>query len=383
MRPCGRLSGRGAAGRTVRCRRRHGPGVWRALAAAAALGLAMAWAGAARAGSPTPALSTQGVVTLLARRHQWIWSTSPDALQVREVRTVDESARLVWVAAREDSRQAGTVRHAFGLLSAVGGRDVFVDLTPLVDATYPVYTVMAVELGHAGPTAFAVGAPSAPGKPQAALYLFDPARVGGNPAAVRILAVSGDLITLDRGPDGELRVQVGVYDFGERVPAILVVSDSARLDPVGRPARAVAVTMYRWDQGRRTFVEQASPPKLTPFGVAEAFIAAVRRGDMPQALALTTAEWRRVMGVDTPERLRAYLQATRPHLLRSTGPFRFLGGTAGREAASILFSDPDGRIYRIRLRLVQGQAGELMVVPGAAAPELQGPWQVDGLDGGS
>lgn len=347
--------------------------------------MAVALAGSARAGSAGQELSTQAVVTLLARRQEWIWKVPPDALQMREVRTGDGAARLVWVAGREDQAGGGAVHHAFALLSRQGdgGRDVFVDLTGLIDTAYPVYTVAAVELVPGGPTAFAVGAPSAPGKPQAALYLFDPARAGGDPSSVRILAVSGDLITVDREPSGELRVQVGAYDFGERVPAVFVVSDSARLDPVGRPARAVAVTTYRWDQGRRAFTVQASPPELTPFGVAEAFVAAVRRGDMQQALALTTAEWRRVMGVDTPERLRAYLQATRPHLLLSPGPFRFLGGTAGREAASILFSDPDGRIYRIRLRLVQDQAGELMVVPGGAAPELRGPWQVDGLDGGS
>lgn len=387
MKPCGRLpdSGRRGGGST-HCGRRPGARATRALGWAVVFVCAAVVLGdPVKAGSAGAELSTQGVVTLLARRHEWIWKVPPDALQVREARTSDGAARLVWVAARQQQAQGGVVRHAFALLSrqGAGGRDVFVDLTPLIDTGYPVYTVAAVELVPGGPAAFAVGAPSAPGKPQAALYLFDPAKAEGDASSVRILAASGDLITVDRETGGELRVQVGVYDFGERVPAVFVVSDSARLDPVGRPARAVAVTSYRWDAGRQAFTVQASPPELTPFGVAEAFVAAVRRGDMQQALALTTAEWRRVMGVDTAERLRAYLQATRPHLLLSPGPFRFLGGTAGREAASILFTDPEGRVYRIRLRLVQGQAGELMVVPGAAVPELRGPWQVDGLDGGS
>lgn len=354
--------------------------------AALAAGLVAAVAGCAAAGAAGTELSTQGVVTLLARRHDWIWKVPPDELQVREVRTADGSARLVWVAAAQEGGAQGGARHAFGLLSRQGdgGRDVFVDLTPLVDTGYPVYTVASLELAPGGPVAFAVGAPSAAAKPQAALYLFDPARAGAaESASVRLLAATGDIITVDREATGELRVRVGVFDFGERVPAVFVVSDSARLDPLGRPARAVAVTTYTWDRRRRAFSVQASPPELTPFGVAEAMVAAVRRGDMQQALSLTTAEWRRVMGVETPESLRAYLEATRPHLLLSPGPFRFLGGTAGREAASVLFTDPDGRIYRIRLRLVQGPAEDLMVVPGAAGPELWGRWQVDGLDGGS
>ena len=369
---------RGARGRDLGARAVLAVGAAAAVAFAAPAG---AWAGAAGGAE----LSTQGVVTLLARRYDWIWKVPPDRLQVREVRTADGAARLVWVSSGDAGAQGEGVRHAFGMLGrqAAGERDVFVDLTPLVDTGYPAYTIASLDLLPGGPSVFAVGAPSAASRPQAALYLFDPSRAGGEASSVRVLQATGDLITLDREPGGELRVQVGRYDFGERVPGVFVVSDSARLDPVGRPARAVAVTTYRWDPARRAFAVEASPPELTPFGVAEAFVAAVRRGDMQQALALTTAEWRRVMGVDTPERLRAYLQATRPHLLLSPGPFRFLGGTAGREAASILFTDPEGRIYRIRLRLVSGQAPELMVVQGAATPELRGPWQVDGLDGGS
>ncbi len=357
------------------------------LAALVATTMACIAPGAARAGATAPGsaeLSTQGVVTLLARRHEWIWRLPPDALQVREARSPDGSARLVWVAAPTE-QEPTPPRHAFGLLrrQSTGERDVFVDLTGLVDTGYPSYTVMPVDARPGGPVLFAVAAPSDADRPQAALYLFDPSRAGGEAGSVRVLAATGDLITVDRESGGILRVQVGVYDFGERVPAVFVVSDSARLDPVGRPARAVAVTTYRWEPQRGAFAVEASPPELTPFGVAEAFVAAVRRGDMQQALGLTTAEWRRVMGVETPERLRAYLQATRPHLLMSPGPFRFLGGSTGREAASILFADPDGRIYRIRLRLIRGQAPELLVMQGTMTAELRGPWQVDGLDGGS
>ncbi|HEY8425885.1 MAG TPA: hypothetical protein VIK73_07735 [Limnochordales bacterium] len=357
------------------------------LAAVVAAMIACIASGASGAAAATPGgaeLSTQGVVTLLARRHEWIWRLSPNDVQVREARSPDGSARLVWVSGRTKQDPTRAL-HAFGLLrrQPTGERDVFVDLTALVDTGYPSYTLMPVEALPGGPVFFAVAAPSDAERPQAALYLFDPSRAGGEASNVRVLAATGDLITMDRESGGNLRVQVGVFDFGERVPAVFVVSDSARLDPVGRPARAVAVTTYRWDPGRRAFAVEASPPELTPFGVAEAFVAAVRRGDMQQALALTTAEWRRVMGVETPQRLRAYLQATRPHLLMSPGPFRFLGGTTGREAASILFTDPDGRIYRIRLRLVRGQAPELLVMEGALTAELRGPWQVDGLDGGS
>lgn len=362
-------------GRTVR---------WAAALAVSVL-LGAGVTSAAETRPTVPEISTQGVVTLLARRYAWIWKVPPGKLRVEEVRANSDRARLVWVSGVPPDSGDGRIQHAFGMLAreAGGGRDLFTDLTPVIDTGYPAYTLATVDLVQGGPPAFAVGAPSAVDRPKASLYLLDPARSGAEGGRARLLAVSADLITLDRDQSGELRVQAGTYDFGETLPAVLEVSDSARLDPLGRPARAVAMTTYRWDPGRSAFSALQRAPELTPFGVAEAFVAAARRGDMEQALALTTAEWRRVMGVETPEQLKAYLQATRPYLLLSPGPFRFLGGTAGREAASILFTDPNGRIYRIRLRLVQGQASELMVVPGAAVPELRGPWQVDGLDGGS
>ncbi|MBE3597450.1 MAG: hypothetical protein IMX02_01100 [Limnochordaceae bacterium] len=329
-------------------------------------------------------LSTQGIVTLLARRQAWIWKVPPGSLRVEEVHSPDGSARLVWVSGAPKEPDQPVQRHAFAVMSRdpKGERDLFTDLTPVVDTGYPAYTLALIPLGPGEPSAFAIGAPSGAGKRMAALYVVVPGRTGAS-GGPPVLSIQADIITVDTDAQGYARIQAGTFDFGTEETSVLRVPESATLDPLGRPARAVTVTVYRWDRARSAFEAQPRAPELTPFGVAEAFVAAVGRGDMRYAFSLTTAEWRRVMGVQSEAQLRSYLQSTRPYLLMESGPYLFLGGSVGREAASILFSDRSGRIYRIRLRYMRQDESELLVLPGAAGPELKGPWQIDGLDGGS
>lgn len=353
------------------------------LALTLVMGLPAAGVPASAAAPPASALDamTQSLVSLLARRQSWIWDAAPGQLRIEDVRSPDDLARLAWV--RGPSSEGGAERHAFGLLmrSRADNREYFVDLTAQIDTGYPQYTLAAVQAANQGSLLFVVAAPASAQRPEAALYAFDVAKAAVA-SDVRALAVTGSLIVVSRDEAGRLVVQVGTSEYASTSSSILEVPESASLDPVGRPARAVTVTTYRWEQGRGAFTAESRPPALTPFGTVEAFIAAVQRGDMRQAVEMTTAEWRRVMGVETGDQFRAYLAATRPHLLASQGPFRFLGGSAGREAASILFSDPDGRMYRVRLRFVPRRDDRVLMVPGDEVPELVGVWQVDGLDGG-
>ena len=355
------------------------------LAAGAVL---LAAAGPLRAGQAPGAgdasqreLSTQGVVTLLARRHPWIWQLPPGALQIHETRTSGSGARLVWVSGRPPG-EGGEVRHAFALLarSRDGRRDVLVDLSSAVDAGSEV-ALAAVQLA-AGEAGFVIGVRASPGRPRAGLYVVAPPDGGERASEAILLHVTGDLVTVEQDPAGRLRVRVGRLEAAPAEGGVLEFAAAADQLPGGRPVRAVAVTSYTYQPGRRAFEVASRAPELTAFGLAEAFLEALRRGDMARALSLTSAEWRRVMGVTTPEQLRAYLRASRPGLLARNPRLRYLGGSVGEEAASILFSDAAGRIYRIRLRASPRRPDQMLVLPGQEVRWLAGVWEVDGLDGG-
>lgn len=365
---------------------------WRAVVAAVVAAWACGIAGGAgvRAGAAAPEegqaagleLSAQAVSTLLARRHEWIWRVAPNQLQVRESRAGDGRLRLVWVSAPADPR-GGPARHAFALLAQVAPeRDIFADLTAFIDTGYPTFAVAPVELAPGTP-GFLIGAGAAPSKPQPALYVVVAPRPPSYRAESAVaLRVQGDLIMVDRDARGALRIQAGSYDFGQEGAAVLEVPPEGAPSREARPARAVTLATHTWNPAAGGFEVVQREPLLTPFGVAETFLDAVRRADMARALSLTSLEWRRVMGVDTAERLRAYLEGSRPGLLNPANRYRLVGASVGQEAASILFSDLEGRIYRIRLRLGTRDAREVLVLPGPAAERLRGPWEVDGLDGG-
>ncbi|HEY8486468.1 MAG TPA: hypothetical protein VIL11_03660, partial [Limnochordales bacterium] len=311
-------------------------------------------AGAGQAPPPAAAgaereISTQGVVTLLARRYGWIWEVPPNQLRVQEVRDGGGRARLVWV-----SRPAGAgqpARHAFALLfrSPDGARDLFVDLTGAIEVGGGEPVLAAVQLAP-GETGFVVGIRATASRPQAGLYVVVVPQRSVAAAQAVALQVEGDLVALEPDPGGRLRVRVGRWEPAPATGGVLELPGPGEAIPGGRPVRAVAVTVYTYQPERRAFGAPASTVTLTAFGTAEAFLEAVRQNDMARALGLLSAEWRRVMGVSNPDQLRSYLQASRPGLLEGSGSFRYVGGTVGEEAASVLFSDASGRIYRIRLR---------------------------------
>ena len=328
-------------------------------------------------------ISTQGVVTLLARRYSWIWQVAPGQLRVQEVREASGRARLVWVSGKPSAGGERELLHAFALLSrsADGQRDVFVDLTPAIEPGPGELALAAVQLA-AGETGFVIGVRASPARPWATLYVIIPPQRTVAAADTVALQVSGDLVAVEQDPAGRLRVRVGRLEPAPVSGGVIELPPPGESIPGGRPVRAVGVTAYTYQPGRRAFEVASRAPELTAFGVAEAFLDALRRGDMARALGLTSAEWRRVMGVATPEQLRSYLQASRPGLLAPDGPLRYLGGSVGEEAASVLFSDGKGRIYRIRLRAGWRARDEMLVLPGQNVQLLAGVWEVDGLDGG-
>ena len=334
-------------------------------------------------------ISTQGVVTLLARRYGWIWQVSPGQLRVQEVREASGRARLVWVSGRAPAGGAQELLHAFALLSrsADGQRDVFVDLTPVIgpglsSGSGPGDLALAAVQLAPGETGFVIGVRATPVRPQASLYVIIPPERTVAAADTVALQVSGDLVAVEQDPAGRLRVRVGRLEPAPARAGVVELPPLPESVPGGRPVRAVGVTTYTYQPGRRAFEVASRAPELTAFGVAEAFLDALRRGDMARALALTSAEWRRVMGVATPDQLRAYLQASRPGLLAPGGQLRYLGGRVGEEAASVLLADAVGRIYRIRLRAGSRPRDEMLVLPGQNGELLAGVWEVDGLDGG-
>lgn len=327
-------------------------------------------------------ISTQGVVTLLARRYGWIWQVPPSQLRLQEVREASGRARLVWVSGRPPG--AGQeVRHAFALLSrsADDQRDIFVDLTPVIERGPGDFALAAVQLAP-GQEGFVIGIRASPARPRASLYVILPPQRTVGPAETVALQVSGDLLAVEQDPAGRLRVRVGWLEPAPASGGVIELPPPGESVPGGRPVRAVGVTTYTYHPGRRAFEVASRAPELTAFGVAEAFLDALRRDDMARALALTSAEWRRVMGVATPDQLRAYLKASRPGLLAPDGRWRYLGGSVGEEAASVLLADAAGRIYRIRLRAGARPRDEMLLLPGQNVQLLAGVWEVDGLDGG-